>query len=180
MTGKAFWKPLKGFENYYKINKLGQIKSLKRKYVPKDYILNNKKIGRGGYFQVSLTINNKQSSYFLHRLLAQTFIDNPNNDPVVNHIDGNKLNNNLSNLEWTTVQQNTKHAYNNFIDVPTGKESPIIKYEIQIFNQEGKYVASAYGQKEIEKLGFDSGNVYKCLQGKRKSHKKHTFKKIIL
>ena len=59
---------------------------------------------------IGLCINNKQKHMFLHRILAECFIPNPNNLPFVNHIDGNPLNNALSNLEWCTCSDNNKHA----------------------------------------------------------------------
>lgn len=66
-----------------------------------------------GYYQSSFTENGKKHYVRLHRLLALAFIPNPNNYPQVNHIDGNKLNNDISNLEWATNSQNTKHGYDN-------------------------------------------------------------------
>jgi len=68
--------------------------------------------GKTGYLQIG--IRQKTTHFiYLHRLLAETFIDNPNNLPEVNHIDGNKLNNNLSNLEWVTGCENVRHAFAN-------------------------------------------------------------------
>lgn len=60
---------------------------------------------------VNLWRNNKGKYFTIHRLVAMHFIDNPNNKPIVNHIDGNKLNNNVENLEWTTYGENNQHAY---------------------------------------------------------------------
>ena len=70
---------------------------------------------RNGYAYVNLfnRKNNKHESHRFHRLIAKMFIPNPENKPVVNHIDGNKLNNNVSNLEWATISENTQHAFDN-------------------------------------------------------------------
>lgn len=63
-------------------------------------------INNRGYKAVCL----RKTTYMVHRLVAQAFIDNPDNKPVVNHIDGNKLNNDVCNLEWCTVAENNAHA----------------------------------------------------------------------
>ena len=70
-------------------------------------------IGENGYKYYRLSKNGKKKMYYTHRLVAEHYIDNPNNLPVVNHIDGNKLNNNVNNLEWVTYSENTKHWKDN-------------------------------------------------------------------
>lgn len=75
-------------------------------------------IGENGYKYYRLSKNNKKQMFYAHRLVAEAFLPNPNNLPVVNHIDGNKLNNNLNNLEWTTYSQNAEHAYQNNLIKP--------------------------------------------------------------
>lgn len=66
-----------------------------------------------GYERVTLSQNNKLKRFRVHRLVAEAFIQNPNNLPMVNHKDGDKRNNHVSNLEWVDCQQNTKHAFDN-------------------------------------------------------------------
>ena len=69
-------------------------------------------IANSEYYRVPLTNKEHIKKYYLvHRLVAQTFIDNPNNYPEVNHINGNKLDNTVTNLEWCDRQYNIKHAY---------------------------------------------------------------------
>lgn len=70
-------------------------------------------INKYGYCKVKLQKNKYKKLYSVHRLVAETFIDNPNNYPCVNHIDSNKTNNNIKNLEWVTYKQNTEHAIKN-------------------------------------------------------------------
>lgn len=71
------------------------------------------RVAKNGYCTVNIIENNKSTVMYIHRLLALTFIPNPENKRTVNHIDGNKLNNSLSNLEWSTDRENIKHAYDN-------------------------------------------------------------------
>ena len=79
-------------------------------------------IGRDGYYWVGLKGSNKKMKK-IHRLVAETFIPNPDNLPVVNHIDGNKLNNNVDNLEWCTYAHNTRHAVlNGLLHHNTGED----------------------------------------------------------
>ena len=63
-----------------------------------------------GYFQICTTVNDKRKNIKVHKAVAESFIDNPNNLPVVNHKDGNKENNNVDNLEWVTHKENSRHA----------------------------------------------------------------------
>ena len=107
ITFKDDWKDIKGFEGLYKINSNGDIKSLSRKVTCKDKT--NKtikerivKAGNNGtgYLFVCLWKNNISYRYYVHRLVAETFIENPDNLLEVNHIDNNKANNNVDNLEW--------------------------------------------------------------------------------
>lgn len=111
--------PLKDYEAFYEISKTGVVRSLDR-LVDSSY--NSKRIAKGkiitpdlsnrGYYRIPLTKKGTGKRKFsLHRLLAINFIKNPNNYPVVNHIDNNPLNNNLSNLEWCTQSQNMKHKF---------------------------------------------------------------------
>lgn len=66
-----------------------------------------------GYYQIVFRINGKKKYVRIHRLVAEMFIENPNEYNQINHIDGNKLNNNIDNLEWTTNSKNTQHGYDN-------------------------------------------------------------------
>ena len=69
------------------------------------------RIDRGGYLTVRLSKKGKDSTIYVHRLLGFAFIPNPDAKPMINHKDGNKLNNSISNLEWVTHAENMKHAY---------------------------------------------------------------------
>ena len=74
-----------------------------------------------GYCRVSLSVHNKRTSYNIHRLIAEAFIPNPENKPCVNHIDGDKTNNCVENLEWATYEENNRHARENGLWRPRHK-----------------------------------------------------------
>lgn len=110
-------KPIEGYAGRYTINEHGEIYSL----------LSNKYLSRcadsHGYPLVVLcTETGKRKTCKVHRLVALHFIPNPNNLPVINHIDGNKLNSLVSNLEWCTHQHNAQHAVDMGLSSPTGRE----------------------------------------------------------
>lgn len=99
--------PIKGFENKYAINENGDIINVKTKVIKKSFV------NSWGYKNVCLYNHKKNYTFSVHRLVAESFLTNPENKEQVNHIDGNKLNNTLSNLEWTTRSENLRHAYKN-------------------------------------------------------------------
>lgn len=98
----------------YQINKDGVVRSLVRidsmGRIQGGFNIKSS-IGRGGYYSVSLRITNKQKTFFLHRLIAQAFIPNPENKPCVNHKNSNRLDNSIQNLEWCTISENNSHAH---------------------------------------------------------------------
>lgn len=113
------WKDVEGYEGIYQVSNLGRLKSLERIVHSKKWdrreplkILSPPKL-KNGYLLATLRKEGKSEKVLLHRLIAKAFIPNPNNLPQINHIDGNKQNNNISNLEWVTAQENIIHAYTN-------------------------------------------------------------------
>jgi hypothetical protein len=109
---KEFWKDIKGYEGLYQISNYGRIRSLKfRNNVCEKYrVIVMKPNLRNGYLVINLRKNMKRKSFQVHRLVAQAFIENPFNYPIVNHIDYNRQNNNAENLEWCTQKQNVNHS----------------------------------------------------------------------
>ena len=103
------WKDITGYEGLYQISNLGRVKSLSRKYSRKDCIMNTP-TNHWGYKMVYLSRNKHKKFFSVHRLVALHFIDNPHNYQFVNHIDEDKTNNNVTNLEWCTSKYNTNYG----------------------------------------------------------------------
>lgn len=100
------WKQVVGFEEFYEVSNKGQIRSFRTKRILKTYLINS------GYKSIKFTVNNRRTSHLIHRLVATAFI--PNEDELanqVNHINGDKLDNSVDNLEWVTCSSNLKHAF---------------------------------------------------------------------
>lgn len=159
---KEIWKDVKGYEGLYQVSNLGHVRSLK---YGKERVL-KEGTDRDGYLHVGLCLNCCQKTYKVHRLVADVFISNPNNLPQVNHIDGNKTNNNVENLEWCTQKQNIHHAHNTGLHPK--KLVPIHCNELNIdFASIGE--AAKY-------FGCGDSCIHNILKGKYKSlYKKYTF-----
>ena len=120
-TYKEIWADIKGYEGLYQISTFGNIKSLSRPVkhsnggtkIIRERLLKTKVNSTTGYREVGLSRDGKQKYHLVHKLIAEAFIDNPHRLPVVNHIDGCKTNNDVSNLEWTTYSENIRHAFTN-------------------------------------------------------------------
>lgn len=107
------WKDIEGYEGFYQVNELGEIKSLARNHrygIKHDRILKGRK-DKDGYLRVQLIANGKRKDARIHRLVANAFIPNPNNKPTVNHKNGIVNDNNVNNLEWATYSEQNYHLY---------------------------------------------------------------------
>lgn len=102
------WRKIEGFEKY-EVSNLGRVRSLDYKHTGEIKVL-RPILNRYGYLRINLYKNSKLCSRSIHRLVAQAFILNPENKQQVNHIDANKQNNIVSNLEWCTNLENMQHA----------------------------------------------------------------------
>lgn len=114
---KEIWKDIKGYEGLYQISNCGNVRSLKKwcgnrykeKWVNDVKQLTPTDNGRG-YLIISLAKNRKRKNFYIHRLVAQAFIPNPENKPQVNHKDYNKYNNKFENLEYCTQKENVAYS----------------------------------------------------------------------
>lgn len=108
---EEIWKDIKGYEGYYQVSNLGRVKSNGNRSNHKTEKLLSLNKNSKGYLRVMLYRECKYKSFFVHRLVAEHFIPNPLNLPQVNHLDCDKTNNCVSNLEWCTNRENTIHSY---------------------------------------------------------------------
>lgn len=138
------WKDVKGYEGLYKASTNGDIKSL-RKYAGscfrKERILSNNRLTKDGYCRVALIKNGKTKEYRTHRLIAETFIPNPQNKETVNHINGIKTDNRVENLEWCTREENMKHAYDNNLKLAM---KGVVNAQAKLTEEDVKYIKEHY------------------------------------
>jgi hypothetical protein len=161
---KEIWKDIKGFEGIYQISNFGNIKSLSRKTkngkCKSDKIL-KKTLDNKGYQNITIHKNFKKSIFKVHRLVAEAFIPNPYNKPQVNHIDGNKTNNLVTNLEWCTNSENQIHSYKNGLK----QTKKVYQYDLNnnlIKEWENATQASKYYDVHISRIIRCCENAYGC------------------
>lgn len=154
-------KEIKDFPKYF-VDNSGNVFSKKREKIKKL----NPAISTNGYMFVCLRKNNKTFIKRIHRLVAEAFILNPDNKTEINHIDGNKLNNNIVNLEWCNRSENIKHAFNilkrNKIWLNKfGKNNPHSKPVFQIKNK--NIIAEFAGIAEAARItGINKSSIWSC------------------
>lgn len=163
---KEIWKPVVGYENLYEVSNFGRVKSLPRNSTVKYARILKSHTNRYGYLHVNLYKNNKRKDFLVHRLVAEAFIPNPDNLPVVNHKDENPSNNFSTNLEWCTYEYNINYGTSQ--QRKSHKLSkPVCQYTLD--NELIKIWSSLTECKNKE--GFNIGHIYECCRGIRKTHK---------
>lgn len=146
------WKDVQGYEGLYKISSKGRVYGLARKMM-----LHPEK--SGGYLRITFTVDKQKKKFLVHRLVADAFIDNPNHYSQVNHIDENKENNCVENLEWCTPSYNINYGARN--DKVSEKAKPVYQ-----MSMDGKIIALHRSVMEASKnLGMDFSTIYRCCRG---------------
>ena len=160
---KAEWKLIEGFDGIYSVSNYGEVRNNKT-----GRLMKQRKTEKG-YLRVGLTNNGKPKCMRVHRLVAQAFIPNPDDKPEVNHIDFNKENNCVNNLEWVTGKENAKHSLGN------RKKSNKIECknisntgEKYISYYSGYYVVRMFGKKYFCKSFKNIDDAKKCRDEKIK------------
>lgn len=165
---QEIWKDIKNYEGCYQVSNLGRVRSLNYKQTKQikelSYRVNHK-----GYIDVHLSKNGKSKRIVIHRLVAQTFIPNPNALPQINHIDGNKQNNNTTNLEWCNNSENQKHAYKKGLQLKKiGVNNPNHK-KLNQYDLQGNYIKTwDYIKQASDSFNIPHSNIINCC---RKTYK---------
>jgi hypothetical protein len=160
------WKDIIGYEGLYQVSNFGNVKSLDRvvnkpngvSYIRKGKICKQSKSNLG-YMIIGFTVNNIKVNKYVHRLVAEAFILNPDNKPQVNHIDCDKENNHANNLEWCTNSENHIHAAKNGLNklhlhrvaYSGEKNGRALLSEEQVLEIKQKYIPYKYSAKKLSK-----------------------------
>lgn len=164
------WKPLREYKGLYEVSNLGQVRSLIKRGNSKQQIRRTGLDVTTGYINVQLCKNNIPLTKRLHRLVAEAFIPNLDNKPVVNHKDGNKLNCREDNLEWMTYSENTIHSYKNNLQKKLfGNNNYITKIKDQYVLLIRELIIQGKTNKEIAKLyGVNPSQISRIKTGQRR------------
>lgn len=155
---EEIWKDVKGYEGLYKVSNFGRVKSLK---YGRERIL---KTGKHGYYlTVSLYFDNKLKTAKVHRLVAMAFIENPDNKPQVNHLDEDKTNNNVNNLEWVTAKENINYG------TAIQRRAKTISIPIKVIYSDGTYEVWESAKAFAKENNLLSSNIVKVLKGRMKT-----------
>lgn len=168
------WRQAVGYEGFYEVSTAGRIRSLRCKKAPSKLLY--PRINRTGYYCLTLCVKYKRWDGELHRLIALTFIPNPENKPCVNHKNGIKTDNRIQNLEWVTRSENMKHAVKmgliNFKDRKqvdrSGALNPMAKSVIQYDLTGNKIQEYETLTKAAQSVGGCRVAIRNCAEGKTK------------
>ncbi len=177
------WKDIIEFENAYQISSLGNIRSKERMVKSKGSSFSKRQAQKiiptkmtNGYYKVSLKFNGNNVQKLIHRLVAIAFIPNLENKPQVNHIDGNKKNNCLSNLEWNTAKENLIHAAKNGLSNSVFSRKILSAIPIIQKTVNGVFIKKWESLSKIQtELGYSKANIHKRINSQKKNNKAYGF-----
>ena len=150
---QEIWKDIPDYEKLYQVSTLGRIKSLYSNKILKP------NIDKDGYYRYALCKNKKRKDYYGHRLVALTFIPNLYNYQQVNHIDGNKQNNCINNLEWCTCKENVIHS----IEKLNKRKKEVSKYDMN-----NNYIETYNSIKIASEINdIKAQNIWRCCKNIR-------------
>lgn len=165
---QEIWKPILGYEGRYEVSNLWNVKSLNYLHTRKPRIL-IPHINRW-YKIVSLSNNGISKHYMIHRLVAQSFIPNPENKPQVNHINGIKIYNRVENLEWCTAQENILHAYKTWLNQYNTQNFTRLRRVVCQYDINWKFIKEWESSRNIhQSLNIYRKNILACCIWTRKT-----------
>ena len=169
---EEIFKDIEYYEGKYQVSNLGRVKSLK---FGKEKIIKPGKDSKG-YLRVNLYENGKHKTVKVHRLVANAFIDNPLNLPQVNHIDENKENNIVDNLEWCDGKYNNNYGTRNVRVSNLLINNKYKSIKIDQFTKDGRFVKTWLSAMEAERNDYHHSHIIACCKGKRKYHQGYIWK----
>jgi hypothetical protein len=181
---EEIWKDIEGFEGLYQISSFGRVKSLPKKWVMtnnfgtfwvmKDERILSPVISNKGYYVLSLVKNKRKKQFRVHQLVATHFLENNGNYNCINHIDGDKLNNNIENLEYCTHSHNQKEAFRLGLKQPSksmlGRLDDLCPNSIPInqYTLDGVFIKRWNSAREaMRHMGKKSNKIYMCCKHRK-------------
>lgn len=176
------WKDVVGYEGYYMISNIGRVKTVSRLkrakgngVSPVKEYIRPPRVDKYGYPVITLCVDSKPKKFTIHRLVSIAFIPNPDNKPQVNHIDANKFNNSVDNLEWVTALENHQHAQKMglFNDLYNRKSKNVLQMDLN-----NNIISVWRSASECGRHGFNREIVRDCCLCRRKTHKGFKWKYV--
>lgn len=187
---EEIWKDIKGYENKYQISNWGRVKSLSFNKTGIEKILKPHDNGNG-YLSVCLWKDNVYKHKYIHRLVAEAFIPNPENKPCIDHVNCERSDNRIENLKWCTYTENLTNPITKQRNADThreiyqgsnnpnfgnrGKLNPLSKPILQK-DLNGNIIKLWWSASDAEREGgFDASTITKCCKGKKLTHRKNSW-----